>query len=211
MCIVVLITLEIPAPRIRDAHRQSAEHSRFGDACKGLKQSMNNETLLVVFVALTAVAVLLQGIVLLALFFALRKTAHSMKEEISDLHRTITPMVTDARDFLTRVGPKIDAITTDLAGLSQGLRTQGEELHVSANEILERVRRQSGRLDLMFTSMLDNLERASSVVVTAVNTPLRQISAVAAFAKAAIGTLRAGPAQNGPQPTHSPADKDLFV
>jgi hypothetical protein len=172
---------------------------------------MNNETVLVVFVALTAVAVLLQGVVLLALFFALRKTAESMKEEISDLRKTVTPVVSDAKDFLARVGPKIDAITTDLAGLSHGLRTQGDELQVSATEILERVRRQSGRLDAMFTTLLDNLERASGVVVTAVNTPLRQINAVAAFAKAAIGTLRAGPAQNGPQPTHSPADKDLFV
>lgn len=172
---------------------------------------MNNETILIVFVAATAASVLLQACVLLALYVAMRKTTRSMQEEIAELRTTLNPLVVDAKDFLTRVGPKIDAITTDLAELTHGLRTQGEELQVSTNEILERVRRQSSRLDVMFSSLLDTVERAGSIVTQAVNTPLRQFNAVAAFAKAVFGTLRNGPAPQQSQPTHSPADKDLFV
>lgn len=172
---------------------------------------MNNETILIIFVAATALSVLLQAFVLLALFIAMRKTAKSMEEEISELRGTLNPLVVDTKDFLTRVGPKIEAITTDLAELTHGLRTQGEELQVSTSEILERVRRQSSRLDVMFSGLLDTVEHAGSIVNSAVNTPLRQINAVAAFAKAMLGSLRNGPAPQDPQPTHSPADKDLFV
>lgn len=172
---------------------------------------MNNETILIVFVAATAASVLLQAIVLLALYIAMRKTAKSMQDEIAELRGTLNPLVVDAKDFLTRVGPKIDVITTDLAELAHGLRAQGEELQTSTGEILERVRRQSGRLDVMFSSLLDTVERAGSIVTQAVHTPLRQINAAAAFAKAVFGTLRNGPAPHEAQPTHSPADKDLFV
>ena len=172
---------------------------------------MNNETILIVFVAATAASVLMQACVLLALFITMRRTAKSMQDEISELRTTLNPFVVDAKDFLTRVGPKIDAITTDLAELTHGLRTQGEELQVSTSEILERVRRQSSRLDVMFSSLLDTVERAGGILAQAVNTPLRQVNAVAAFAKAMFGSFRNGPSPQAPQPTHSPADKDLFV
>jgi len=174
-------------------------------------QNVNNETLLMIFVALTGAAVLLQAIVLLAMFFALRKTAKTMQAEISDLRSTITPVVNDTKDFLTRVGPKIDAVATDLVEIAHGLRTQGEEMQASAAEILERVRRQTGRLDVIATGFLDGMERAGAIVTQALNVPLRQINAVAAFAKALIGGLRAPVPQNAPRPTHSAADKDLFV
>lgn len=134
-----------------------------------------------------------------------------MQDEISDLRNTLNPFLVDAKDFLTRVGPKIDAITTDLAELTHGLRAQGEELQVSTSEIMERVRRQSGRLDVMFSNLLDTVESAGAIVTQAVHTPLRQVNAVAAFARAVFGTLRNGPAPKESQPTHSPADKDLFV
>ena len=172
---------------------------------------MNNEIVLIIFVAATAISVLMQALVLLGMLVALRKMAKTVQDELGEFRATFVPFVVEAKDFLTRVGPKIDAITTDLTELTHGLRTQGEELQVSTNEILERVRRQSSRLDVMFSSLLDTVERAGSIVTQAVNTPLRQVSAVAAFAKAMFGTLRNGPAPQAAQPTHSPADKDLFV
>ena len=65
----------------------------------------------------------------------------------------------------------------------------------------------------MFSGVLDTVDRAGAIVTDLVNVPLRQLSGVAAFAKAAIGTLRSGAPQRepGPRATHSPADKDMFV
>ncbi len=163
-----------------------------------------------VFVACTGVAVLLQAIVLLCMFIAIRKTAQTIQSEMHELRGTITPVLTQTRDFLTTVAPKVDSITTDLVALAHGLRTQGEELQVSANDMLERVRRQSSRLDVMLSSVLDSVDHAGSVVTQAVNVPVRQLGAVTAFVKAAVGTLISGPPRRD-QPTHNPADKDLFV
>ena len=64
------------------------------------------------------------------------------------------PVLTESREFLARVGPKLDSVATDLADLAHGLRAQSVDLHATATEMLERVRHQTSRLDAMFTSVL---------------------------------------------------------
>lgn len=170
---------------------------------------MNQESLLIVFVALTGVAVLLQAVVLLALFVSLRKGLKSTQEQVE----SILPAVRESREFINRIGPKIETVATDLAEISQGLRAQGKELEVVTMEVLERVRRQSGRIDKMFTNMMDTAERASNIVGDVVTAPLRQLAAVAAGVKAAAGVLisRNVPGERDPRETHAAADKEMFV
>lgn len=169
----------------------------------------NTETLLTIFVALTGVAVLFQAAILLAIFIALRKSVKSVHEKVEDLRATVLPVLNDTREFMGRVGPKIDSVATDMAELMHGLRTQGEELQYSATEILERVRRQTSRMDAMLTGVLNTIDRAGGFVTEAVSVPLRQMSAIAASAKAIFGALR----NRTPvaAQTHSAADKDMFV
>jgi uncharacterized protein YoxC len=171
--------------------------------------NVNHETLKLVFVALTGLAVLLQALILLAIFIALRKTAQQVHEQVEDLRSTITPILTESREFLARVGPKLDSVAGDLAELAHGLRAQSVELQATTTEMLDRVRRQSSRVDAMFTSVLDTVDRASGVVSQKVRIPMRQLSAIAASIKAVVSTLRNG--TPSPAQTHSPADKDMFV
>ncbi|HZB87172.1 MAG TPA: hypothetical protein VE291_00790 [Terracidiphilus sp.] len=173
--------------------------------------NVNTETLLIVFVALTGAAVLLQSFVLLALYFSVRKASKSVQDEMAELRAVVTPVATDAREFLTRVGPKIESVTADLAQMVQGLRVQSAEMQTQAVEILGRVQRQTSRLDAMLSGVLDTVDRAGAIVTDAVAAPLRQISGIVAFFRAATGTLRAGTPPPRTQPTHSAADKDLFV
>ncbi len=175
--------------------------------------NVNNETLLLIFVACTGAAVLMQALVLLAMLVTARKALKLAQEQIEELRTHVLPVVHDTKKLLTNVGPKIEAVATDFAALTHSMRTQGIKLEESATDILQRVNRQSTRVDMMLTNVLDTVDRASAVVADVISVPIRQLAGVAAFARAAIGTLRNGPAraQSEPQPTHSPADKDLFV
>ncbi len=170
---------------------------------------MNNETLLLFFVALTGVAVLLQAILLLALFLAVRKTAKSLQDEIESLRSTVVPAILTTRDFVLRVGPKIESITTDVADLAHDMRAQSVELQSALTEILERVRRQTSRVDAMVGNVLDGVDRAGGFVVEAVSLPMRQVSALVASAKAIIGVLRTKHPE--PRQTHAPGDRDQFI
>ncbi|HUX43429.1 MAG TPA: hypothetical protein VMV57_01645 [Terracidiphilus sp.] len=170
---------------------------------------LNNDTLLLIFVGVTGLAVLMQAVVLLALFLSVRKTAAAMQNQIEELRSTITPVLTETKSFLDNVGPKIESVASDLAELAHGLRVQSADLQDSATEVLDRVRRQASRLDMMCSDVLDTVDRAGSLVTSVVNLPLRQLTALLAAARAAFGVLRSPvPAQ---AKTHSPADKDMFV
>jgi hypothetical protein len=173
--------------------------------------NVNTETLLIVFVALTGAAVVLQSVVLLALYFSVRKASESVQNEMIELRAVVLPVATEAREFLARVGPKVESAATDMAEVIKGLRSQSVEMQASAMEILERLRRQTSRIDTMFSTVLDTVDRAGAVVTDAVAVPLRQVSGIAAFVRTALGTLRQKNPQPRTQATHSAADKDLFV
>lgn len=176
-------------------------------------QNVNTDTLLVIFIAITGAAVLLQALILLALYLTVRKATKTLQEQVGDLREQALPMLTNARELLTRVGPKIESVATNLAEVTQGLRDQSIEVRASTTEILERVQRQTSRLDLMLTGVFDAMDRAAAVATELINIPVRQLSGLAAFARAAFSSFRSGNTGREPQaqPTHSAADKDLFV
>lgn len=174
---------------------------------------VNNETLLLIFVACTGAAVLMQAFVLLAMLLTARKALTIAQAQIEDLRANVLPMVKETRELLTTVGPKIESVASDLAVLTSGARVQSAKLQISAGDFLERVHRQSSRVDSMLTNLLDTVDRAGAVVVDVVSVPLKQLAGVSAFARAAFSTLRSGPprGQGEPRPTHSAADQDMFV
>lgn len=150
----------------------------------------NTETLLTIFVALTGVAVLLQACVLFAIFVSLRKTAQSVKDVTEDFRATVLPAVHSSRDLLDRITPQVVTISAGLAELTETLKKESHGVTFSAAEIMQRVSRQTERLDKMLTSTLDAVDRAGVVVESTVAAPVRQMNGIIAAIKAVIGTYR---------------------
>jgi hypothetical protein len=169
----------------------------------------NGNTLLVVFIALTGAAVVLQAFVLLAIYIAIRKTTKSVLDEVQEVRTAVLPLINQSRDLLNRVGPRLESISTDLSELTRSLRVQSADLQSAATEALERVRAQTSRMDFMFSKFLDTVDRAGGFVAQTISLPLRQASAIVATAKAVVGALRNPPPR--PAHTHATADKDMFV
>ena len=170
---------------------------------------MNTETLLTIFVGLTAFALLMQAIVLLVFFLKIRKIIASVQTDVQELRTAATPIITKSRELLERVAPKLDAVTTDLAEMARELRHQGAEVQATVGDILDRVHRQSSRIDSMFTSAVDGVEHASNVVADTVNKPLRQASAIMAAAKAFLNVMTSG--RRLSRPARIATDQDMFV
>lgn len=171
----------------------------------------NYETLTTIFIIATAVAVSMQALILLGLFITVRRSVKAIHAEVEQLRTIAVPILHHTKDFVTRVTPKLDAVAGDLVEMSRGLRAQTMEFQETTTEILERVHRQTGRMDTMFTSTLDKVDKASTVMNDAVTVPLKHLSGITAFAKAALESLRSTDPKPRTQPTHSAADKDLFV
>ena len=168
---------------------------------------LDNQTILLAFAVVTGLAVLLQAFMLLAISITLRKAAHSIREEIGSLRASLMPVIYDSQELiassretlasaqeffanaqglLTRVSPKVEEAAGDVAEIAHGLRVQTAQMQSSVTEILENVRKQSNRVDHMVSG---------DFVTDIVSRPMRQISGVLAFAKAAIESLRGSRAQ----------------
>jgi uncharacterized protein YoxC len=174
--------------------------------------NLNNQTIQLALVAAVALLMLFQMIVLLAVFFVIRKAARSIREDIEKLRSSVAPIIYNTRELLTRLTPKIEETTSDLAALTRSLRMQAADVQSAADEIVDRVRRQASRLDTMLSNVLDAVERASVFMADTVAKPMRQLSAILASAKAVIESLRTvDPAAARSRPNHAPGDEDRFV
>jgi len=170
---------------------------------------MNNEIWLIVFVALTAIALLVQAIMVVAAFFIVRKTMKTVESHVSELRTTAMPLLHKTKDTLDRVRPKIESIADDVADLTSRARDQGVRAQATASDILERVHRQTSRIDTILTNTIDGVEHASNVVSGSVAKPARKVGAFLAAAKAFLSVMRTG-RRPGEQP-EVVADQDMFV
>lgn len=192
--------------------------------------NLDNQVILLAFVAVTALAVLLQAIILLAIYISVRKATGSLHEKADGLRSTVMPVIQSTQEFLantrnllattrelvattreliTRIAPKADAAAADLAKAAHVLREQAAALESTAGEILERVRLQTVRLDGMTTGALDSVDHAGAFLAGAVRKPVRQLVGVVAAAKAIVDSLRAS--ETAPRKTSLPADQDPFA
>ncbi len=171
---------------------------------------MDNETkLLVIFVGITGFALLVQAIVMLVAFLTLRKTVKSLQVDVQELRTTAMPILAKSRETLEKVAPKLESVAADVADIAHALKRQSVEFQAVAGDILERVHRQTGRVDSMFTNVIDGVEHASNVVVGSVIKPVRQVTAMMAGAKAFLNVLATG--RRPERPADVAADQDMFV
>jgi len=171
---------------------------------------MNNETtLLVIFVGITGFALVVQAIVMLVAFMTMRKTIISLHEDVKELRTTAMPILERSRETLDRVAPKIESVADDVAEVTRVLRQQSLEFQAVAGDVLDRVHRQTSRVDNMFTNVVDGVEHASNVVADSVARPIRQVAAMLAGAKAFLTVLATG--RRPDQQPEVTADQDMFV
>jgi len=195
----------------------------------------NQETLFIIFIAFTGLAVSLQAGVLLALFLTVRKALASARERTEGFEGKIYPLVQTMHQFLTsgqevvesiralvaKLDPRLQSAAAELDAMTKDLHGQALRLQASVDDVAFRAHRQAARVDGMTTSFLNGLDRVGGLVNQAVDAPIRQVSGVIAAVKAVVETLRAPaaprrrrtpqPAAASQQPVHQTGDQDLFV
>jgi ElaB/YqjD/DUF883 family membrane-anchored ribosome-binding protein len=169
----------------------------------------DHETIELVFVAIAALALLTQTLILLAIYVGVTKTAKSIKEEVDDIRSSVMPVMHKSRDLVDRLSPKVDQTVTDMAALAHSLRAQATDMEATVTEVLERVRKEAGRVDSMFSGTLDAVDKAGAYVTDVVSKPVRQLSGILASIKAIIESLTAP--NHGYRESAIHDDKDMFV
>jgi hypothetical protein len=160
----------------------------------------STEMILTILVTVIAAAGLIQLFILFAVFLAFRKGMKVAGEYATEMQSHVVPLLEQSRtlfrttnEIIGHLEPKLETAATDLAELVHIAKTEAKKMQESADEIAERIRRQAARVDGMATDVLNGIDRAGQLVSQAVTVPLRQISGIAAAARAIFETFR-GPA-----------------
>ena len=152
--------------------------------------NLDHQTIQLALVAAVAAAFVLQAIVLFAALLVLRNLAKTVRLEIQDLRDAAMPVIESTRELVEHVKPRIEEKTEDLAQVARALNVQVADVQSAASEILVRARQQADRIDTMFSSVLDSVDRIGGMMADTVTKPMRQLSAFLASARAVVESLR---------------------
>src|ERR1700682_1293119 len=98
------------------------------------------ESWLPYFVVVTAVAVVVQTIVLVTLFLQLRRTAARVEETIADFNARLTPILSRIQILVEHISPRVSGIVSDAAELTRLARGQAQKVDRILTETMERLR-----------------------------------------------------------------------
>jgi hypothetical protein len=177
----------------------------------GREHAHMNSNLLTVFVAITSVAVVLQMLILLGLYLAVRRTTAQAENIALDFQRRTIPLVENVRDILADATPKLQEITSNLAEASDTLKRQAETLGDTAVEMAIRARNKVAQADDMITRTLERVERTTGAMQDSVLSPVRRVNGILQAISVGIGALLNHKRDKRHERQRSANDEGMFV
>lgn len=135
-----------------------------------------DNNLLTAFIALTALAVLIQAGILVALYLAVRKTTARMEAMTLEMKNKAIPALDTAQSMLVQLRPRIETMAVNLSESTTLVRSQIGRIDATLSDALDRTRLQVIRADELLNRTMDKVEETSEVVHKTVVSPLRQVS-----------------------------------
>ena len=166
--------------------------------------------IITVFVVVAAVAIVLQMVILFALYKALRQTSERVEGIAGRLEQQATPVLATAAAILDDAKPKIAEITTNLAETSASVRTHAGHIGNAASEIAERARLQAARLDEFVISAAHKVEATSELLQDKVFSPMRRIRSIVTALNAGLSFFRSNRSQRR-RNSSEVEDEEMFI
>ncbi len=138
----------------------------------------------------TAIALLVQLGILIALFFELRKTTEKINSLTGDLRARIGPILTRVQILLDDTQPKISSMVSDAAHVVYLARGQAQKVDRVFTDAADRLRVQLVHVDRILTGTLEALEDAGSQFRRGVWQPVQKASALIQGIKVGLDLLR---------------------
>ena len=135
-----------------------------------------DDTLLKIFIAVTTFAVVIQAGIMVALYFAVRKSTAKMEALATEVTSKALPTIETVQNILVELRPKIDIMSTNFLESSTLVRNQLGRIDATLTDALDRTRLQVIRADELLNRTMDKVEETSEIVHKTVISPLRQVN-----------------------------------
>ena len=167
------------------------------------------------FVVVTALAIVLQAIVLIVLFVQLRRTAARVEQTVTDLNTKVAPLILRVQILVDDVSPRITGIVADASEITRLARGEAQRVDRILSEALERLRLQLIHVDHILSGAMEAVEEAGSHLRQTIWGPVVKATAMLRGVQAGIDFFRTARTRRGPidhvQASAEQQDEGMFI
>jgi uncharacterized protein YoxC len=143
-----------------------------------------------IFSIVAAIALIVQVVILTALFFEFRRTTQNINRLVGELHTRVGPILTRVQILLDDTQPKISTMVADAAHVVYLARGQAQRVDRVMTEAADRLRGQLVHADRILTGALEAVEDAGSQFRNSIWRPVQKASAIVQGIKVGLDLLR---------------------
>lgn len=168
-------------------------------------------TSLVIFSIVAAIALVVQGAMLIALFFEIRETNKKVNGLVGDLHTRVGPILTRVQILLDDTQPRISNMVADSAHIVYLTRGQAQKMDRVLTDASDRLRGQLNHVDRLMTGALEAVEDAGSQFRTSFWRPMQKASALLQGIKVGLELLRSRRGSKRGEEPREQQEEELFI
>lgn len=169
-----------------------------------------NESLMI-FSIVASITLVVQGAMLAALFFEIRKTNKKVDGLIGDLHTRVGPILTRVQILLDDTQPKISNMVADAAHIVYLTRGQAQKMDRVLTDASDRLRGQLTHMDRILTGALEAVEDAGSQFRSSFWRPMQKASALLQGIKVGLELLRSRRGSKSGDEPREQQEEELFI
>lgn len=163
------------------------------------------------FSMVAAVALVVQVVILTALFFQLRRTTENVNRLVGDLQSRIGPMLTRVQILLEDTQPKISGMVNDASHIVYLARGQAQKVDRVFTEAADHLRGQLVHADRILTGTLEAVEEAGAQFKHSFWRPVRKASALVQGIKVGLDLLRSRRSRSRGDEPREQQEEELFI
>jgi hypothetical protein len=161
-----------------------------------------------IFSIVAAIALVVQVIILGALFFELKKTTEKVNKLVGDMQTKVGPILARVQILLDETQPKISEMVADASHVVYLARGQAQKMDRVLSEASDRLRGQLIHADRILSGALEAVEETGSRVRQGFWRPMQRASAVVTGIRVGLDLLRSRRASRRPEEQH---EEELFI
>jgi len=142
------------------------------------------------FSIVAAIALVVQVVILTALFFQMRRTSENVNRLVGDLQSRVGPILTRVQILLDDTQPKISSMVNDASHIVYLARGQAQKVDRVFTDAADRLRGQLLHADRILTGTLEAVEDAGMRFRSSFWRPLQKATALIQGIKVGLDLLR---------------------
>lgn len=168
-----------------------------------------DNSLLIIFVALTALAVVIQAGILVALYITVKKVSFKVDGLFLQFNERVLPVMDAAGDLILDLGPKVKVISANLVETTTTIKGQVEKMDAALTSITEKAQNQVDRAEQLVSNTINKVENTTTILQNAVLSPVHQVAGV--INGLTVGVTSLFSKRRRQPPNGSGADDELFI